>query len=113
LKPFEPIRIDTSAPAAPVKYVPFFYIDDTEYLIPEKVPAHVVTQYFKDVRARGEDYALATAVIELVGEDAWDALNDIEQVEDEEMQKIMNVISDLLMGGMKKALGKSRAERRR
>lgn len=112
MKPFEPIHIDSNAPVEEVKEVPFFYVDDIEYTIPDKVPASIVTQYFKDVRNRGEDYALATALIDLCGEEAWDALNESPNVNDQQMQQIMGILSELLMGGMKKALGKSRSARR-
>lgn len=113
MKPFTPIQINTDEPVEEVKYVPFFYIDDVEYTIPEKVPARVVATYLRDVRSQGDDRALANALIELCGEEAWDALIDAEHVGDREMQQIMGVLSELLMGGMKKAMGKSRNAQRR
>lgn len=112
MKPFEPIHIDTTE-AEEVKRVPFFYIDDEEYTIPEEVPASIVMRYFRDVDEKGPEVAVARAMIELIGEDAMDALAESPSVTDEQTKQIMAVVEELLMGAMKKASGKSRSERRR
>lgn len=110
-QPFTPIHIDTSEEVEE-KREPFFYIDEVEYTIPVKVPANVVVQYFKDVKEKGAEYAVACAMEDMLGEDAMTALAETDEITDEQMQKIMAVIETKLLGTMKKVSGKSRAARR-
>lgn len=99
-------------PAEP-KLVEFFRIGNDIFLIPEEVPANVIARYFRDVRNKGDEYAIANALIELVGEEAWDVLCTDKRVAPEHLKAIVDIAQKLLMGAGAKVMGKSRAERRR
>lgn len=114
-KPFVPIQIDADddTKVEEPKRVPFFYIGEDEYTIPEEVPANVVMAYMLDVKEGGVEYAVSRALTDLIGEDAMAALADSTEVKPEQMGQILNIASELLMGAMQKAMGKSRSARRR
>jgi hypothetical protein len=116
MKPFVPIQIDAEDDAAGEdegKRVPFFYVGDDEYTIPEEVPASIVMRYMLDVDEGGVEVAVSRALKELIGEDAMGVLADSTKVTPSQMGEILRIASELLMGAMEKAMGKSRSERRK
>jgi hypothetical protein len=117
VKPFVPIQIDAEDTDGGVedeiKRVPFFYVGDDEYTIPEEVPPAVVMSYLRDVKTGGVEYAVSQALADLIGDEAMDVLADSTKVTPEQMGQIMGIASELLMGAMQKAMGKSRSARRR
>lgn len=113
-KPITPIQIDApSEEKEEEKRIPFFYIGEIEYTLPEKIHPNVVTQYLRDVRKQGEAYALAEGYARLIGEDALDDLAECDTITDEQVAWIMNQMQERLMGAVNKAAGKSRAARRK
>ena len=109
---FEPVKIDTST-VIDEERVPLFYIDDTEYTVPKKVRPNVVIKYLNDVIDRGPEFALASAMDEVLGTDAMQALGDCESVTDEQMDQIMSLIEKMMLSASKNISGKSRRARRR
>lgn len=106
MPPIQPVRIDTSQEVEE-KREPIFYIDDTEYTIPVKIPARMTVKYLNDVYEHGEEYAIASSMRDILGGDAMEALAECEHVGDEQMEQIMAVVEKKLMASAKKTTGKS------
>lgn len=113
-KPFTPLQIQ-APPEEPEeeKRIPFFYIGEVEYTLPEKIHPNVTTKYLRDARENGETVALANAYAELIGEDAMDDLAECSTITDEEVAWIMGQMQERLLGAVSKATGKSRSARRK
>jgi hypothetical protein len=110
--PHEPVRID-STQVVEIEREPLFYIDETPYTIPKTIPANITIRYLQDTYDRGQEYALAAAMREVLGADAMEALADSESVTDEHMTQIMGIVEKKLMAQMRKSLGNSRRGRPR
>jgi hypothetical protein len=108
----EPVRIDSTA-VVEVEREPLFYIDDVEYTIPKTIPANITIRYLQDTYDRGQEYALAAAMREVLGAEAMEALADSESVTDEHMTQIMGIVEKKLMAQMRKSLGNSKRGRPR
>lgn len=109
---YEPVRID-STKVVDEDREPLFYIDDQEYMIPKELRANVVARYLQDTIDHGQEYAIAAAMREVLGEEAMEALANSDAVTAEQMQQIMGIVERKLMGQMKRSLGNSRNGRRR
>ncbi len=109
---FEPVKIST-ADVQDEEREPLFYIDEAEYTIPKQIRPNIVMGYLQDTYDKGQEFALAAAMREVLGADAMEALAETDAVSDEQMSQIMDIIERKLMAQMKKSLGKSRGGRRR
>lgn len=101
---YEPVRISTkpaegeeSKPEP--KRIPLFYIDGVEYSVPEALPPAIGLRYLRDVRDGGNvDFAVAQLLTEAMGEDAFDALADCDQVGHAEMVRITDRVMEIALG---------------
>jgi hypothetical protein len=114
---FEPVRINRTDGQEEEREVLFILDDDdgkpVEYTIPKKIRPNITIRYLQDTYDKGQEFALAAAMREVLGADAMEALADSEDVGEEEMQAIMNIVERKLLSQMNKALGKSQRGRRR
>jgi hypothetical protein len=83
---FEPVRITTSRSA---DTVPLFYIDDTEYRVPAKVPQTVVLEFLRLQRTQGDDFAAQRLLERLLGPEAYEALEQSGDIDDEQFEQVM------------------------
>jgi hypothetical protein len=109
---YEPVKIST-AEVIDEEREPLFFIDETEYTIPKRIRPNIVVQYLQDTYDKGQEFALAAAMREVLGADAMEALAECEAVTDEQMDQLMDIIERKLMAQMKRSLGNSRRGRRR
>lgn len=109
---FEPVKIST-ADVVEEERETLFWIDEDEYTIPKTIRPNIVMRYLQDTYDRGQEYALAAAMREVLGADAMEALAETDAVTDEQMRQVMDIVERKLMGQMKKSLGNSRTGRRR
>jgi hypothetical protein len=108
---YEPVKIRTDE-IVEEEREPLFYIDEAEYTIPKRIRPNITIQYLQDTYDKGQEYALAAAMREVLGADAMEALAESDAVTDEQMRQIMGIVERKLMGQMKKTLGNSRSGRR-
>jgi len=103
---FEPIRIDADEDVVEER-VPLFYIGDTEYSIPKMIPTGAALQYLRIAGERGEQFAAPILLTRVLGEDAYQALEESKALEDEQLERIIKIVIDLALGRKEKKEGKA------
>jgi hypothetical protein len=103
---FEPLRIAADDETEEER-VPFFYIGDDEYTIPKVIPPGVALQFMREAREHGRELAAAPLLIRVLGEDAYQALEESKSLSDDQMEWIINKVLDLALG-RKKQGGKAK-----
>jgi len=88
--------------------VDLFSIDDRVYQMPAKVGANVALGYMKLVRTHGQDAAMGWALEQVIGEDGYTALMNCPDVEPEDLEAIMKVVHENVMGAVEVPKGKRR-----
>ena len=104
---FEPIRIAADDEVVEER-VPLFYIGDTEYTIPKHIPRGVALQYLRQAGERGHELATAPLLIRVLGEDAYEALEQSKALEDEQLEAIVDIIVGQALGRQEDEKGKAR-----
>ncbi|MFD9223818.1 hypothetical protein ACFWDI_28395 [Streptomyces sp. NPDC060064] len=94
---FEPVRL-TSKPDTPADRIVLFYVDDQEYSIPKRVGRNHGLRYLRTMRKQGEALAAQELLEVLIGEDGYTALMECEDLEDEQLDKIMTRLRDMALG---------------
>jgi hypothetical protein len=103
---FEPIRIEANENVIEER-VPLFYIGDTEYTIPKMIPTGAALQYLRVAGERGEQFAAPILLTRVLGEDAYQALEESKALEDEQLERIIEIVIDLALGRGAKKEGKA------
>lgn len=103
---FEPIRI-ASDDEIEEERVPLFYIGDTEYTIPKEMPPGVALQFLREAREHGRDLATAPLLTRVLGEDAYEALEQSKALTEDQMEWIIDKVLDLALS-RKKQGGKAK-----
>jgi hypothetical protein len=98
---FEPIRIPANDEVVDDR-VPLFYIGDDEYTIPRHVPRGVALQYLRQAGELGHELATPPLLIRVLGEDAYMALEQSKALEDDQLDRIVQLIVDLALGQQEK-----------
>ncbi len=83
--------------------VPLFYIDDQVYTIAAKPRPNVALRYMYTLKTRGEQIATAQLLEDLLGHDAYLALMDHDDLEQEQLTAIMQIAQKLTMGALEAA----------
>ncbi|MDX2550117.1 hypothetical protein [Streptomyces stelliscabiei] len=104
---FEPIRIAGNDEVVEER-VPLFYIGDDEYTIPKNIPKGVALQYLRQAGERGHELATAPLLIRVLGEDAYEALEQSKALEDEQLEAIVDIIVGQALGRQGGDKGKAR-----
>jgi len=104
---FEPLRI-ASDEEIEEERVTLFYIGDTEYTIPRNIPPGVALQFLREAREHGRDLATAPLLTRVLGEDAYEALEQSRALTEDQMEWIVNKVLDLALGRRKKQEGKAK-----
>ena len=93
---FEPIRIAANEDVVEER-VPLFYIGDDEYTIPKTIPPGVALQFLREAREHGRDLATAPLLTRVLGEDAYEALEQSKALTEDQMEWIVNKVLDLAL----------------
>jgi hypothetical protein len=94
------IEIDTTAPVDDVPPIPVFSIDGKQYTMPGVIPGSIALQVLERIRTDGEAQATAWAVPEVLGEEAWYALLNCPNIQQHQVQAIMEVVGEHVMGAL-------------
>jgi hypothetical protein len=92
------IEIDTTAELDDVPAIPVFSIDGKEYGMPGVIPGNMALRVLELIRTEGEVQAMAWAVPAVLGEEAWGALLDCPTIRKSQVEAIMAVVGEHVMG---------------
>jgi hypothetical protein len=87
--------------------VPLFSIDGRVYSIPRMVPQGISLEYLRIARQFGENAAAGRLLERLLGEEAYTALEECPSLDDEKMQKIMDMAQKITFGAAEVKGGKA------
>jgi hypothetical protein len=96
---FEPVRL-SSTPAAPEDRVVLFYVDDEPYSVPKKIGRNHGLRYLRTVRKQGEALAAQELLEVLIGEDGYNALMNCDDLNDDDLDRIMDRLRDEALGAV-------------
>lgn len=96
----------TSTPSSQRKMVDLFSIDGTMYQMPVEVGANIALGYMKMVRTHGQDAAMGWALEKVLGSEAYDALANCDDITPEDLETIMAVVHENVMGAVEAGKGK-------
>ena len=91
--------------------IPFIEIDGTVYTVPKIIPKNIAIKALEIFRNEG-DMAIASWLCqEVLGDEAYDALYNCEDMTDEDLKWVFDELSDRALGPLEKALGKRKRGR--
>jgi hypothetical protein len=99
---FEPIHIAANEDVVDEERVPLFYIGETEYTIPRKVPPGIGLTYLRHAAEIGHELASVPVLIEVLGEDAYRALEESKALEKEQLDRIVGIVVKRSLGTQEK-----------
>lgn len=101
LTSFEPIHISTDVELPEVEMVTLFTIDEKEYKIPKDLGPGYGLRFLRNVLDNGSiEVAQYKAMVELLGQDGYDALADCPHVTKEHFASITKLIQQLALGAV-------------
>lgn len=102
LDSYQAPRISTSKPegAEEVKRIPLFHIDDETWTVPVRLSPAVGLRYLRTVRERGVDAAAAELLTEAIGADAFDALAECDEMDQDAMDSIIGMVMGIALGSV-------------
>jgi len=103
---FEPLRIEADDEVVEER-VTLFYIGERPYTIPKVMPPGVALQFMREARDHGRDIATAPLLSRVLGEDAYEALEQSRALTEDQMEWIVDKVLDLALG-RKKQGGKAK-----
>lgn len=103
---FEPIHIPADDEVVEER-VPLFYIGTTEYSIPKTIPKGVALQYMRHAAEVGHELATAPLLIRVLGEDAYMALEQSKALDEDQLERIVDIIIKLALGNQEGKEGKA------
>lgn len=86
--------------------VDLFSIDGTVYQMPVQVSAGLALGYMKLVRTHGQEAAMGWAMERVLGTEAYDALINCEELKPEDLEAVMQVVHENVMGAVEAGKGK-------
>jgi hypothetical protein len=98
--------IELKTRTAEREMVDLFSIDGTVYQMPVKVGASIALGYMKLIRTHGQEAAMGWAMERVLGEDAYNALIDCPELDTDDLEAVMSVVHDNVMGAVEAGKGK-------
>jgi hypothetical protein len=107
--PFEPVRIVTkTAEPAEDDSIPLYYLDDVEYRIPKRISQGVTLEFLRLQRTQGASVAVQRILERLLGNAAYETLEQSDDVTDEQLEQICAAVVHHVAGPVEES-GKGRA----
>ena len=94
-------RSETPEPSEKRKTLTLFRLNGEDYRVPARPPVALALRFLDDLNRKGEDLAVAAMLPRLLGEDAWQALLQEDDLTMEEFEAIAKAAGNLLMGSVK------------
>lgn len=89
------------------KMVDIFEIDGTTYQIPAKVRVNISLKYMRNIRKYGQEYAAGELLEDMLGEKAYEALMNYDDLTAEDLEAVMSAVQEVALGGLETTPGKS------
>lgn len=86
----------------PNEMVTIFVLDGVEYQIPSRPSAAVLIKFQRSLRKRGQDQAVWDLLLDLLGQDALDALAESPEVTAEDVGDVFAIVAHIAFGAVKK-----------
>jgi hypothetical protein len=96
----------TTVPAADRKMEDLFSIDGVTYQIPARVGANITLGYLRLARTNGDAAAIGWAAEKVLGEKAYTALMECDDLTQDDMDAVFAVVHVKIMGAMEAGKGK-------
>ncbi|NUU26110.1 MAG: hypothetical protein HOV68_32110 [Streptomycetaceae bacterium] len=106
---FEPIRIVTPETPPEVELVELFSIDGQAYFVPRDPSPAVALRFIRAAQVAGMELALAELLVEMLGEEAYEALASCDAMTAAQFGAIMQGLRQLSMGALEGPKGSSRS----
>lgn len=94
------VTLTTNTEASPVETVELFSIDGKSYSIEKKPRVNVALKYLKIARNEGADAAGAFLLEKLLGEEAYEALLDYDDLTPENLAAIVEAAQKATLGDL-------------
>lgn len=91
----------------PTEAVHLFTLNGVEYTIPGKPRVNIALKYLKLARQKSEIEAAMHLLPSMIGEEAFDALTEYDDLTTDMLEKVCMAAAKVTMGGLEKSLGKS------
>jgi hypothetical protein len=91
----------------PVEMVDLFQLNGRMYQIAKKPKVNVALKFLKLIREKNELEAAAMMLPEMIGDEAFGALADYDDLTPEILNQVAMAAAKVTMGGLEKALGNS------
>lgn len=99
------MSIELTTSTEPVEQVELFSIDGKSYTIPNKPRLNVALKTLKLAREEGQDAAMAYMMEKAIGEEAYEALTEYDDLDAETFQKIVLAAQTVVFGGLEAPKG--------
>lgn len=96
----------TTTDSSPVEEIELFSIDGVSYTIPNKPRLNVALKTLKLANTVGQDAAMVYMMEAAIGEEAFEALLDYDDLDQETLQAIMAAAQKVVFGGLEGPKGK-------
>jgi hypothetical protein len=80
--------------------VPLFYIDDREYTVKASPGMNIALQFLHIGRTQGEGIAIDYLLGKMLGDEAYKALREYDDLTAEQLMQIIETVTSLAMGAM-------------
>lgn len=108
-----PSTVTESGEEAEVPMEPLFELNDEVYLIPQKPSAGMALGYLERQTEMGPDAAVHWMMVEMLGQEGYDALKNHPTLDREVLETIINKVEKKVLGGMEGKRPTSGKNRRR
>jgi hypothetical protein len=98
-----------SGAAEQTGYVDLFSIDDVTYQMPTKVKTNVALKYLRMVRTHGQEAAMGWVMEQVLGEDAYAALMDFDDLTEADLESVMEAVRANVMGAVEAPKGRRKS----
>jgi hypothetical protein len=82
----------------PAEMEPAFTINGTVFSVPVEVKAQVAIRYMDHCRKKGENWGLSWLLETILGEQAYEALLEFDDLEDEQLIAIAKIVQSKVIG---------------
>lgn len=99
-------KIELKSATVEAEQIELFSIDGKSYTIPNKPRLNVALKTLKLVRTQGEEAASAFMLEAVIGEEAFEALTEYDDLDAETFQQIILAAQKIVFGGLEAPKGK-------
>jgi hypothetical protein len=95
----QPLKLVSNPDAEAPETVPLFYIDGVEYRARTSVPFKVSLRANRIFAEKGQEEAEMWAIIQVIGQEAWEALENFDELTEEDFQEIVTYVQAVVNPG--------------